>query len=262
MMNYSRGEKASIARDQSRNSFFCDEDYLIPKSLEHAKTWYKIAPPPVLTTCKLSNKQGDVIGQIRLLERPEHIEQDAARTILVESFIGEYEKFLSPNDIDLKLTSWRDGENSVAAYYEEYFKTEFGDFLSGKFDYWIEARVDGKLAGWATFEREESHHNSAVYMNLLVVHPKYQGLSIGSSLVASLMNLKLIPDLEAIHLLLRRKNNGGRVFYSKLGFESDPGYVRADNFVDLNLLEALTWRNPALQHDEQIERAQSHMSLM
>ena len=89
-------------------------------------------------------------------------------------------------------------------------------------------------------------------MNLLVVHPEYQGQSIGSNLVISLIRLGITPDLATIHLLLRRKNNGGRIFYSKLGFSPDPSYARADNFVDLNLLEALTWKKPALQDIEQV----------
>lgn len=253
MTHYSQNEIPSIARFQSRNTFFCDEDFCVAQSFNRAKIWNKIAIPPVVKTCDFSNRNGEVVGQLRLLERPEHIQQDVARTILVESFIGEYQKYLSPNDIDSKLSSWREGTNSVAAYYEDYFRTEFGDFLSGKFDYWVEARIQGKLVGWATFEREKFHESVAVYMNLLVVHPEYQGLSIGSNLVMSLIKLNLIPDLVNIHLLLRRKNSGGRTFYSKLGFESDPSYERSDNFVDLNLLEALTWTNPALQHIVQVE---------
>ena len=251
MITYSSGETASISRFQSRNTFFCNEDYFVARSFYHAKTWDRISVPPVLKTCSFSNSHGDVIGQLRLLEHPEHIQQDSACGILVESFIGEYKEYLSPEDIDSTLTSWRIGENSVAAYYKKYFKTEFEDFLFGKFDYWVEARVNGKLAGWATFSREKSLQN-AVYMNLLVVHPEYQGQSIGSNLVISLIRLGITPDLATIHLLLRRKNNGGRIFYSKLGFSPDPSYARADNFVDLNLLEALTWKKPALQDIEQV----------
>lgn len=196
--------------------------------------------PPVALTCNFSNKKGEVIGQLRVLERPELIQQQEACDILVASFIEEFRKYLSPRDIDPKLTSWRDKEHSVSAYYEECFRTEFKDFLSGKLDYWIEARIDEKLVGWATFEQEKNRHN-AFYMNLLVVHPEYQGLSVGSNLVMSLITLKLIPDLAAIHLLLRIKNTGGRIFYSKLGFLPDPSYSRTDSFVDEALLEPLTW---------------------
>ena len=189
------------------------------------------------------------IGEIKRIENPGHIDQEAARTVLVESFIGEYEKYLSPHEISDNLTSWRDGDHCVQKYYEDYFKTELAEFSQGSLDYWIQATIDEKLVGWATFQREKSDQN-AVYMNLLVVHPEYQNRGIGGQLVKSLANLNEIPDLNAIHLLLRKKNQGGRIFYSKLGFNSDPEYQRDDNFVDLNLLEGWTWKNPSLQHKD------------
>lgn len=250
MTRYSQGDEPSIAQHQSENTFFNDVDLTIAKSFSRAKFWHRVAVPPVLDSCPFSSRNTTLTGVLRLLKRPEHIELDAARSVLVESFIGEYQKYLFPSDIDQKLTSWRGGNGSVAHYYEEYFRTELGEFLSGKLDYWVEARVCGKLVGWATFEREKSKPN-AVYMNLLIVHPEHQGQAIGSNLVMSLCKLGVIPDLSTIHLLLRKKNKGGREFYSKLGFSSDPIYQREDNFVDLDLLEALTWRNPALQHLEQ-----------
>ena len=119
------------------------------------------------------------------------------------------------------------------------------EFSHGDLDYWVQATIDEKLVGWATFQREKSDQN-AVYMNLLVVHPAYQKKGIGEQLVKSLMNLKMIPNLSEIHLLLRKKNRVGRIFYPKLGFVSDPKYKR-DNFVDVSLLEGWTWKNPLLQ---------------
>src|SRR5579864_1946417 len=182
------------------------------------------------------------VGIIELVKDQKQIHTDDAKTILVESFIAEYEKYLQPHDISADLFSWRDGEKSVKKYYEKYFQTELADFTRGELDYWVKATIDGKLVGWATFQREKSNHN-AVYMNLLIVHPNYQGCGIGKELVTALINLHVIPNLQSIHLLLRKKNKGGRIFYSKLGFNSDPNYHHIDNFVDMTLLEGLIWKN-------------------
>jgi GNAT superfamily N-acetyltransferase len=194
-----------------------------------------------------SIKGRDSVGVIELVKNPRNIDKQAASFVLVESFIGEYEKYLSPHEISDSLTSWRDGDKSVQKYYENYFKTELEDFSRGDLHYWVQATINGKLVGWATFQREKSETN-AVYMNLLVVHPEYQKCGIGDQLVKSLVNLRESPDLNAIHLLLRTKNSGGRTFYSKLGFTPDPEYQRDDNFVDRELLEGFTWKKPSLQH--------------
>jgi len=193
-----------------------------------------------------SIKDSDSVGLIEIVRDPSQIDKKAARAVLVESFITEYEKYLSPSDISDDLTSWRDGDKSVRQYYENYFQTEFDEFSRRELDYWVQATIDGKLVGWATFQREKID-KSEIYMNLLIVHPGYQKRSIGQQLVMSLINLQEISNLRAIHLLIRKKNQGGRIFYSKLGFNSDPEYHR-ENYVDLSLLEGLTWINPDLQH--------------
>gem|GEM_PF-2330320 len=186
-------------------------------------------------------------GIIERVKNPNQIDKESTESVLVESFIGEYEKYLSPNEVGDSLSSWRDGEQSVKKYYEDYFKTELEDFMRGDLHYWVQASVDGKLVGWATFQREKSDQN-AVYMNLLVVRPEYQNKGIGAQLVNALVNLNEIQHLNAIHILLRKKNKGGKLFYSKLGFTSDPEYQREDNFVNLDLLEGFTWKNPAPQN--------------
>jgi GNAT superfamily N-acetyltransferase len=195
---------------------------------------------------QFSFKGSDSKGTLELVRDAKRINTDAAKAILVESFITEYKQYLSPNEISDTLTSWRDGEKSVEKYYEDYFKTELKDFSHGHVHYWVQASTNGRLIGWATFQREKSDPN-AIYMNLLVVHPEYQKRGVGSQLVQALVKLGEISDLNAIHLLLRKKNRGGRYFYSTLGFVSNPEYMRDDNFVDTNLLEGLTWRNPSLQ---------------
>ena len=179
---------------------------------------------------------------LETISNPNHLQQHEASSVLINGFISEFQKYLIPKDIDPVLTSWWDGKNSVANYYQKCFETEFNDFLAGKIDYWIEARVAGKLAGWATFQQEKNQPK-AYYMNILVVDPRYQKMSIGTNLVMSLLHLNIVPDLKTIHLLLRVKNHGGRIFYTKLGFASDPKYRREDVYVPMELLEPLTWMN-------------------
>lgn len=77
-------------------------------------------------------------------------------------------------------------------------------------------------------------------MDLLIVDPVYQHKGIGQQLVMSLQSLHLLPELSAIHLLLRQRNKGGFSFYKKIGFKEDNSYQRADNFVDRSLLIPLT----------------------
>lgn len=185
-------------------------------------------------------------GVIKLIGSAGEIEQDACRSILVDSFIGEYSQYLKPQDISKELTLWRGGDHSVQQYYETYFAVEFDKYTAKKFEFWVCAYIDNQLVGWATFDREHDDRN-AVYMDLLIVDPAHQRKGIGEQLVKSLLNLGAIPELSAVHLLLRKKNEGGRKFYQKIGFFDDPDYQRADNFVDLNLLVPLTWKNPALR---------------
>ena len=197
-------------------------------------------------------------GVIKLIGSASEIDKDACRSILVNSFIGEYSQYLTPQDISKTSTSWRGGNNSVQQYYEKYFAVEFDKYSANKFEFWVCAYVDNQLVGWATFEREHDDKN-AVYMDLLIVDPAYQHKGIGEQLVKSLLNLGAIPELSAVHLLLRKANSGGRIFYQKLGFYDDQDYHRTDNFVDLDMLVPLTWKNPALL--ETIKREHSHTCL-
>ena len=182
--------------------------------------------------------------EVKFVKEPDNIDKPASTAILVESFIREYQQYLDPKDIGPGLDSWREGDNSVQKYYEKYFREEFHEFASNKLDYWVQVTVGGKLAGWATFVKESNDPNS-VYMNLLVVHPDYQRQGIGEKLVNALITENEIPELNAINLLLRKKNEGGRKFYTKLGFSPNPDYQR-DNFVDPDLLEGFSWKRPAL----------------
>lgn len=179
---------------------------------------------------------------IKLIEEPENIDQMRSKEILIESFIGEYEKYLEPSDISKNCTSWHSGELSVLNYYSKYFDKEFSGFKNKSLNYWIEATIDGLLVGWATFQKEKKL--GEIYMNLLVMSPEYRRRSIGKELVFSLTRFKLVSSITKIHLLLRRKNRAGRQFYTAIGFNENPGYQR-DNYVDSNLLEGLTYSLPS-----------------
>lgn len=198
-------------------------------------------------------KKLDKMGKIKIVKNASGIDQAAARTILIDSFITEYSQYLQPQDISnkVKLTCWRGAENSVEQYYTNYFAVEFDKFASGQFEFWVEAYLDDKLVGWATFEREKQN---AVYMDLLIVMPEYQGMGIGKQLVQSLVNLGVMKDLQAVNVLLRKTNKAGAGFYECIGFVPNPEYKRA-NFVDVNLLTGITWHVKLALEDKQEEAA-------
>lgn len=197
----------------------------------------------------------ELIAVIKLARVPEKLDLEASTSVLVNSFISEYrdKRHLAPSQIKSGLSTW----DEVKEFYENYFKTEREKFRHGEIQFWVEAfvgsklvdrkLVDGKLAGWATF-RVEALDENAVYMELLAVEPNYQRMGIGKQLVYSLIHLNEIPDLHTINLDLRVLNEGGKEFYTKLGFHLNPEYKGAPNEVDRNLLQVYTWRKPALQN--------------
>lgn len=176
---------------------------------------------------------------IQLITDSSQIDKNAARTLLSMSFITEYQKYLKPNEIDAKLNYWfiQDGGNSVEQYYFDYFASVLVEFEHGK-SFWLEAKINNKLVGWATYDKYPAVPD-AHYMDLLIVDPAFQKLGIGTELVYAITKLDSFPAVKSINLLLRKKNNGGRVFYSRLGFKSNPNFT-TDNFVDISLLEGWT----------------------
>lgn len=177
--------------------------------------------------------------KIEVVTNSGDLDQNSARRILIESFISEYKKYLQPCDVDKKLKCWfvSEGQDSVEQYYSDYFDHELSDFENNNL-YWIEARIDNNLVGWATFEKKKSLANSC-YMNLLIVDPVIAHSGVGSELVRAAYKLPLMKNIKSINLLLRKANEGGKVFYSKLGFKATPSFTR-DNFVDNSLLEGWT----------------------
>jgi len=105
---------------------------------------------------------------------------------------------------------------------------------------WVQAKIEECLVGWATFATEPEDAD-ARYMNLLIVDPKFQGLGVGKSLVFSLKNLGIHPNLQRINLFVRKVNQRGYEFYDHLGFTKNLNYQRTDNHVQMKFLEALTW---------------------
>ena len=55
-------------------------------------------------------------------------------------------------------------------------------------------------------------------INLLAVHPRYQGAGLGRRITQWLEESALVAGIEAIELELRRSNVGARKFYERLGF--------------------------------------------
>jgi ribosomal protein S18 acetylase RimI-like enzyme len=169
-------------------------------------------------------------GEIRiaLVDSIADIDLSRSKTILVTAFMTGYED-VPLSDLNPKFASIGD----VRRFYEGYFESELDHFKKGKL-VWVQAFDEERLVGWATFELEGS---DAAYMNLLVVDPHEQRKGIGKTLTFAINSL--YPNINAIHLLIRKVNVEGRKFYERIGFvESD--YAR-DNFVDPALLTGLSW---------------------
>ena len=57
-------------------------------------------------------------------------------------------------------------------------------------------------------------------LNLLAVHPRYQGGGLGRRMTQWLEESALVAGIEVIELELRRSNVGARKFYERLGYRS------------------------------------------
>lgn len=169
--------------------------------------------------------------RIHVVQSVSEIDQARSQEILVKSFMDVYED-VPLVDLNPEFKSTGD----MRRFYQDYFKEEFGHFQEGHI-YWVEAYLNDRLAGWATFELEG---NNEAYMNLLTVDPDYQGKGLGRYLTFSICSEEMFPHVEAINLLVRKVNEEGYKFYHKIGFfESD--YQRSDNFVGTKLLAGLRW---------------------
>ena len=190
-----------------------------------------IISTPIFCDQIFTNDNRDII-RIEVVKSPEHIDLEKSCDILVKSFMHAYE------DVPLiELSTEFKSTGDVRRFYQNYFKEELEHFKHGNL-YWIQAFVNGTLAGWATFELETNEVDAA-YMNLLIVSPEFQRKGVGKHLVFSIRSEELFPNIRAINLLIRKVNTQGYLFYRKLGFfEFD--YHR-DNFVDTSLLTGLRW---------------------
>lgn len=170
--------------------------------------------------------------KISIAKSVQDIDLDKAQDILVRSFMNAYE-----NVPLVELSPQFQSIGDVRRFYENYFEEEVEHFKKGHL-YWVQAFLNGKLAGWATFELEPLEENAA-YMNLLIVAPEYQKMGLGRHLTFSICSEELFPNVQAINLLIRKVNSEGYKFYYRLGF-FDYDYKR-DNFVDTSLLTGLRW---------------------
>ena len=177
------------------------------------------------------DKKGEKI-RIAVARTPAEIVMDEGKNILVASFMTAYENVpLVELDPNFKSTG------DVRRFYQNYFESEFAHFQNGSL-IWVQAFIEEKLIGWATFMLEENDH---AYMNLLAVDPCYQNRGIGKHLVFSICSEELFPHIEAINVLLRKVNLQGRLFYERIGFRDAPDYLNKDNFVDNSLLIPIRW---------------------
>ncbi len=170
--------------------------------------------------------------RISVVKSVEDIDLEKGQDILVRSFMNAYEDVpLSELNPEFKCTG------DVRRFYENYFKEELEHFKEGHL-FWVQAFLNNKIVGWATFELEPLEANAA-YMNLLIVAPEYQRMGIGKYLTFSICSEDLFSNIQAINLLIRKVNIEGYNFYYRLGFfEFD--YHR-DDFVDPSLLTGLRW---------------------
>ncbi|MBX7066595.1 MAG: GNAT family N-acetyltransferase [Parachlamydiales bacterium] len=168
--------------------------------------------------------------ELRFAKSLSEIDLVQGKEVLVSSFMKGYEN-VPLTDLNPNFKCIGD----VRRFYENYFESELGHYRNGEL-LWVQAFDGDKLLGWATFELESSHE---AYMNLLVVAPGCQKNGIGKSLVFSICNE--VPQIDTIHVLVRKVNAEGEKFYRHIGF-ADFDYPREDNFVDPSLLSGFRWQ--------------------
>lgn len=187
---------------------------------------------PLFSDQVFLDRKGERV-RIAVARTPAEIAVDEGKRILISSFMEAYE------DVPLiELNPNFRSTGDVRRFYQNYFESEFAHFKNGSL-IWVQAFIEEKLIGWATFMLEENNH---AYMNLLVVDPLYQNRGIGKHLVFSICSEELFPHIEAINVLLRKVNLQGLHFYEHIGFRDAPDYVSKDNFVDNCLLVPIRWK--------------------
>ena len=179
----------------------------------------------------------------------DEIDQVVVKEILVKAFMTEYED-VPLSDLNPSFKSTGD----VRRFYEGYFESEFLHYKSGGL-IWVQAYIGERPVGFATFELETTEKKAA-YMNLLVVHPDYQGQGIGKALAFSIMAVH--PNIRAINLLIRKINQGGHLFYEKIGFFDHK--VERDNFVDPSLLTGMRWEKKMPPRPKPLIKLRKHSS--
>src|SRR3990167_8636401 len=99
-----------------RKSAVAQMDFEAIRSFNRIKYWDRVSRTSE-RTCLFPLRREDTLGTLLLVKRPEYVDCHTAKFVLIGSFVSEYQKYLVPSDIASELTSWRDGEHSVACYY-------------------------------------------------------------------------------------------------------------------------------------------------
>lgn len=89
----------------------------------------------------------------------------------------------------------------------------------------LTARNQQNLIGFAIMHFQDE----CAHLNLLAVKPSNQRAGIGRHLVRWLEESALVAGISSVHLEVRAKNHGARVFYQSIGYFEVafiPGYYR------------------------------------
>ncbi len=88
------------------------------------------------------------------------------------------------------------------------------DLLQGEFTYYIVARLEGKLVGYAGMWTA----GGEAHITTIAVHPDFRRRGIGSALMRMLLEEALRRGAEIAVLEVRRSNEAAQQLYKKWGF--------------------------------------------
>lgn len=141
------------------------------------------------------------------------------REVFVSAFSNNYQdvpiqnlnpEFKTQGDVDKWLNDYFDEEEKL---------------LRAEQIFYVRAYQDGKLIGWASFEKGKAK-DSAAYVRHMAISPDYQRKGIGKQLLFSIKNDNdLLPNTQRIYLITRRLNTRAISFYEKHGFR-ESHYMR------------------------------------
>lgn len=104
------------------------------------------------------------------------------------------------------------------------------------------AFVNGKLAGFAIMRYGVDN----AHLDLLAVGPRHRRAGVGRRLLEWLEKCAVVAGLFKVTLEVREGNEGGRLFYERMGYRTQarlPGYYRGIEGA-LRMGRALSYRSP------------------